>query len=118
MRSLPGVMAMTRTISEPDWKLFRKLQPIALERFCDWVLSEIGNLASDTRKTSHQRYLAVYKRIHRRDKELAAAFNDPRRSTAFQQLACIQSHEMLTDEEMSAFSPETRQVVQLLLGRT
>jgi hypothetical protein len=108
---------MTRTISEPDWKLFRQLQGIALDRFCQRVLAEIERLASDTSKTSHERYLAIYERIHQRDRELADAFNNPRRSTAWVQLACIQSHELLSEEEMSRFSTETREVVRLYQGR-
>ena len=54
---------MSRAISEPDWKLFRQLQPLALERFCQRVLEEVGRLAADTGKTSHERYLAVLKLI-------------------------------------------------------
>ncbi len=107
---------MSPTISESDWKLFRQLHPIALERFCQRVLSEIDRLASDTIKTGHERYLAVFKLIERRDRELANAFNDLRRSTALQQLACIQSHELLTEEEMSRFNPETRDAVQFLVA--
>jgi hypothetical protein len=37
-------------IGEPDWKLFRQLHPIARERFCERVLSELGPLASKTGK--------------------------------------------------------------------
>ena len=29
---------MSREISEADWKLFRQLHPLALERFCERVL--------------------------------------------------------------------------------
>jgi hypothetical protein len=107
---------MSRTISESDWKLFRQFQPIALERFCQRVLSEIHRLASGADKTSHERYLAVFELIQRRDRELADAFNDFRRSTALRQLACIQSHQLLTEEELSRFSPETREVVHFLLA--
>lgn len=103
---------MSRAISEPDWKRFRQLQRIALERFCQRVLSEIDRAASDVNKTSHERYLAVCQLIERRDRELADAFNDLRRSTALQQLARIQSHELLTEEEMAGFSAATRNVVQ------
>ena len=31
---------MAREISETDWKLFRQLHPIAMERFCERVLSD------------------------------------------------------------------------------
>jgi hypothetical protein len=107
---------MVHAISESDWKVFRQLQPIALERFCQRVLSEVGRLASDISKNSHEQYLAVFKLIERRDRELADAFNDLRRSTALEQLACIQSHELLTDEEFTRFSSQTRDAVQFLLA--
>jgi hypothetical protein len=42
--------------------------------------------------------------------------NDLRRSTALRQLAWIQSYKLLTEEEMAAFTAETRDVMQLLLG--
>jgi hypothetical protein len=60
----------------------------------------------------------VYQLVRRRDKELADAFNDFRRSTAFFILGHIQSHDLLTEEEMARFSPETRAVVQLFSGKS
>jgi hypothetical protein len=103
-------------ISEPDWKLFRQLHRIALERFCERVLSEVGQLASDTGKSAHERYLAVFKRIQKRDKDLADGFDDMRRSTAWRQLAIIRSLGLLTDEEFARFSPDTQDAVRLFLG--
>jgi hypothetical protein len=107
---------MPRTLSEPEWKVFRELRAIALERFCQRVLTQIDRITSEAGKSYHERYLAVYKLIERRDSELADAFNNPRRSDALRQLASIQSHELLTDEEMSRFSPETREIVSFLAG--
>jgi hypothetical protein len=107
---------MSRVINESDWRLFRQLQSTALERFCQRILSEIHHVASDVNKTSHERYLAIFKLIERRDRELADAFNDLRRSTAVRQLTCIQSHKLLTEEEMAGFSPEIRDTVQFLVG--
>jgi hypothetical protein len=106
---------MSPEIEESDWKVFRQLQPVALDRCCQRVLAELDHVASDTEKTNHERYLAVYKLIQRRDKELADAFDDMRRSTAIRQIARIQSHKLWTDEEMSRFSSKTRDAVQFLL---
>jgi hypothetical protein len=53
---------MTREISESDWKLFRQFHPLALERFCEQVLADLGRLASDPGKSAHERYLAVQSR--------------------------------------------------------
>ena len=58
----------------------------------------------------------MYRLIEQRDKELADAFNDLRRSTAVRQLACLQSLELLIDEEFARFGPETRDAVGVWLG--
>jgi hypothetical protein len=106
---------MEHRISEADWKLFRKVKPLALERFCQRVLSEIVGIASDSTKGSHERYLNVFKQLQARDDELAAAFNDSRRSTAFVQLSRVRSLGLLTDEEIAEFSAESRGVMALYL---
>jgi hypothetical protein len=105
---------MSDRISEAEWRVLRELKPIALERFCQRVLSEVAHLTSDTGKSAHERYLAVFKLIRRRDDELADAFDDLRRSTAMRRLACIKFHELLTEEELAHFSPETRDLVEFL----
>ena len=80
------------------------------------MLAEIDGITSDTAKTPHERYLDVYQCIKKRDKELANAFDGPRRSTAIQQLITIQSLALLTPEEISGFSIETRSTLSFLLG--
>ena len=65
---------MSRVINESDWRLFRKLEPIALDRFCERVLSEINRISSDSNKSSHQRYVDIFKLLERRDRELADAY--------------------------------------------
>jgi hypothetical protein len=111
-----GVLSMMRQISEADWKRFRKVHPLALERFCERVLTEIGRLASSPGESAHERYLAVFRLLQRRDKELGEAFNDFRRSTALLQLALLRSRGLVTDEERARFSPETRSVLETLQG--
>lgn len=105
---------MSRDIKESDWKHFRKLHAIALNRHCEQTLGEVQALTNDTRKTPHERYLAVYRLIERRDKELGRAFNDMRRSTAVIQLSIIVSYGLLTDEELADFSPELRSTLEML----
>jgi hypothetical protein len=108
---------MSRDIKESDWKLLRQLAPVALERFCQRTLEEISRLGADSTKNHHQRYLDIFALLQRRDKELAHAFNNLRRSTALIQLATIYSYDLLTEEEFLRFSPETRSVIELLLSR-
>jgi hypothetical protein len=104
-----------REIKESDWKILRKLHAVALERFCEQVLLEIERIQADGTKTFHQRYLAVYNAMRRRDKEIAQTFNDLRRSTAFAQLAAMKVRGLLTEDEFSQFSEDTQSVIGLLL---
>lgn len=107
---------MSRDFPEADWKLFRKLTEIALQRFCEAVLAEVQETTLDTAKSAHERYLALYRLIERRDRELGEAFNNPRRSTAMMQLAAIHSRGLLEPEEVSRFSASTRETLSFLVG--
>ena len=108
---------MELTIKESDWRLFsRQLRKTALDRYCARVLSELTALAADKSKTNHERYGAIYGLIHERDEELASAFNGASRSNALFQLTHIYRLGLLTDEEMSRFGSETRQIIRGWLG--
>jgi translation elongation factor EF-Tu-like GTPase len=107
---------VAKDADEADWRVFRELRAIALERFCERVLSEVTRLATDPEKKSHhERYLAVYSLVKERDGEIAAAFNDFRRSTFVRQMAIIQYHKLLTEQEMARLSPRIRQSVEAII---
>lgn len=105
-----------RQISERDWKIFRQVRAVALERFCEKVLSDIAKVASDPKRTAHERYLATYKLIHERDRDLGDAFNDCRRSTALEQITVIYRLGVITREELQRFGEETRSLLAVYLG--
>jgi hypothetical protein len=102
-------------IPEADWKVFRRLRAVALERFCERVLSEIDAVRADTGKSSHERYLQIYRLIDRRDDDLAKAFNHPRRSVAVLQLAALRHHDLLNEDEFLRLSEDTRRTVERFL---
>lgn len=106
---------MSRHIPESDWKVFRELRAKALERFCERVLSDIRDLTADDTRTFHDRYLEICKLIDAQDRELARAFNDPRRSQAVLQLTLIHSHDLLKSEELARLTSETRSVIDSVL---
>lgn len=103
---------MPEGMPESDWKVFRKLREIALERFCERVLAEVSSVAARPDASYYKRYLDVFEVVRRRDRELAYAFDDPRRSRAFLQLLSIHSHGLLTDDELTGFSVETRELLR------
>jgi hypothetical protein len=107
---------MARAFTESDWKLFRQLGELALQRFCQRVLIEVEQISSDPARSFHDRYLRVYQLLQRRDHELGKAFNDPRRSTAMMQLAMINSRRLLEPAELMRFSVSTRETLLALAG--
>jgi hypothetical protein len=103
---------MSRELKEPDWRLFRQLQRLALERFSQGILDQIAVASTVDSKSYHQRYLDIFNLIQQRNEEMAEAFDNPRRSTAIIQLAVIVSHGWLTQEEFLRFGEETRNAVE------
>lgn len=99
---------------ESDWKVFRELRALALERFCKRVLEELEPLRQDTSRSHHQRYLDVFRVLRARDEELAHAFNDPRRSRMIVQLAAIAAYGLLVPHELERFTARTRATVESL----
>ena len=105
---------MATEIKESDWKVFRRLHKIALERFCERVLKEVQAAATEHAEGYHGSYLKVFALIRDRDHTIASAFNDPRRSNAFILLANIIHEGLLTESELDQFSPEARQRIDVI----
>jgi hypothetical protein len=106
---------MAREIKESDWKLLRRLHAVALERFCQRVIDEINRATSNCTEDYHKRYLEVFDLIMDHNEKMAWAFDDMRRSKAIILLANIKESNLLTEEEFSEFSPETREGVEVIL---
>ena len=104
-----------RDITEPDWRIFKGLRKVALERFCERVLGEIAGISSDATKTKHERYLAIYRLVRERDKEIDPIFDYLRRSTAVRQICAFRSHDLLTAQELRQFSPELVKLIEDIL---
>jgi len=114
MTSPAGPATLPTGLPESDWKAFRKLREVALERFCERILAELGRITSGAKRTSHARYLAAYGLIQERDDQIARAFNNPRRSVAVSQLAMMVSLDLISQEELQSFTPRTQSVVEAL----
>ena len=100
-------------INESDWRVFRRLHSIALERFCERVLKDVRKAAACT-SNYHDCYRKVYRLIRNHDKRMAAAFDDPRRSNAFLLLANIIGEGLLSAEELKQFSQEAQARIKMI----
>ncbi|MBI1745849.1 MAG: peptide ABC transporter substrate-binding protein [Acidobacteria bacterium] len=106
---------MPQQILEADWKIWKPLFEVALDRFCQRTLLGAAKYAT-AKGTAHERYLDLYQYVKRRDKELAKVFDHFSRSKALVQIALAAKKKLITPEELAAFSPETQQIVELMLG--
>lgn len=104
---------MSSDFPEIDWKAFKQLRDLALERFSQRVCAECLATLNDAKLTSHERYLAVYDLIRARDTEIDRVFDSLRRSTALLQLSQFWRHGLIDKEEVRALSEETRKWADL-----
>jgi hypothetical protein len=107
--------AKMREIKESDWKIFRQLHAVVLERFCQRVLDDSERLNGDTNLSAYERYIAIYRLFDERDKEVALLFNDLRRYTALWRIAALKVRGLLAEEEFARFSEETQSLVAAML---
>ncbi len=107
---------MQHAIKEADWKVLRTLHPLALERYCERVLHDVERVVQDSSKGTHACYQALFELIQKRDREITRLFNDPRHSSALTMLAGLHAEGLLTEEEFSRLSPDTRSAVETRLG--
>ena len=105
---------MAHAVPETDWKMFRKLREVALERFCARALAEVEALRGDASRSHHERYGAILRLLRERDEQMARAFDDPRRSQMVIQLATIYALDLLVPEEVARFTPETRTRIEFI----
>jgi len=103
-------------IKETDWKVLRHVHPLAVERFCERVLSEVTAVSHDRTQSYHERYRQIFKIIQNRDHEIARIFDNPRRSLALIMLAQMRREGLLTEEGFSSLSTESRGAIEMMLG--
>src|SRR6266404_886688 len=99
-------------IPESDWRHFKRVHQVSLERFCQRTLDDLGAMLRARQGSAHEQYRRAYELLENRDEEMARAFDDFRRSTAVMQLAIMRRMGLLSDVELSVFSEQTQQIVR------
>lgn len=101
-----------RDIAEKDWKYFRKLHELAVNRFSKETLSKINQIIiSKEVDSKHEKYLEIYRYIKERDKILRDCFDGIRRSTAKLQILQIYNLGLIKPEEFNHFSDDVKKIV-------
>jgi hypothetical protein len=102
---------MSRAIPEADWKIFKELHGVAQERRTEQILAEVAGILADSAKSAVDRYSEIGKLLKERNRDLAGAFGDFRRSTATGQLMLMHAQGWIRAEELARFTAETRTAV-------
>jgi hypothetical protein len=103
-------------LSEMDWKYMSRLKPALLERLCNRILDEIQQASPPEKRkpSAHDQYLRIFKLLQDQDKIVANCFDDWRRNRLLERIVFMIRHSVITQEELAALSPETREIAQYL----
>jgi hypothetical protein len=105
---------MSRDSLEREWKIFREIREVALDRLCERSLREFSAVIGNTEKSHHERFRELYGLLHDRNHDVARGFDGPQRSSMLAQLSVIHSLGLLEADELSRFSEETRETIESL----
>jgi len=93
-------------MKEPDWKKFKKIKELALERFCAEAMEDFEEAIQNEDLSNHGRYLDLYKLVKNADKRLGILFDGHSRSKAQIQLMLIRSNGLVENHELEGISDE------------
>jgi hypothetical protein len=99
------------SIIESDWKKFKELRKIALDRFCQGVIADTRTITQHRALSAHARYGMIYGLINDRNHDMARMFDGLTRSSALWKLTLMVSHDLLTDAELSILSDDARKLL-------
>lgn len=94
--------------SEDDWKHFKKIQALALDRLCARRLEQLQQHCTSTAGTNFERLEKVLSTAKEASNDYKRAFTDLRRSTAFMRLLQMVALRLVSGEELEGFSAQTR----------
>lgn len=99
----------TRAIKESDWKVYRELHGVAMNRLCSRALTQVGQ---DTEGDSspYEKFMRIFKTANDTNDQIARIFENPRRSTALLFIIAWRAEGLITDEKMNRFSEDIREV--------
>jgi hypothetical protein len=107
---------MDRDITERDWKVFRELHAIAMDRFFENAVKEMQPMLWQKNKIAQERFWDALTYAKEQRKQAADVFDGMRRSTAVFQAGLMYARHLLTKEEISRFTPEMQEQLERFLS--
>ena len=93
-------------MKESDWKKFKRVKELALERFCTKAMADFEEAIQKEDLSNHGRYLYLYELVQNADKRLSLLFDGHSRSKAQLQLTLIRSEGLVENHELEGMSDE------------
>jgi hypothetical protein len=95
-------------MKESDWKVFKQIKEIAIEKFCTQALNETQEVIMNEQEHIHNRYLLVFKLLEIRNKHMAILFDGHSRSKAWLQLMAMRKDDLVSSDLIDRLSDDCR----------
>ena len=115
-RSSRPERCVMRDIQESDWKVFKELHPVALERYFMRAVAGMQRKLGNARLTNRERFWEVVEQAREDQKEVRETFDDYRRSTAVIHLMIMRREGLIKEEEMARFSEDLQERMKMMLS--
>lgn len=100
-------------LTEADWKCLQKLKSILLDRLCERINQKTLGILNDPSKTAYERYLAIFEKTRRDDRDVAMAFDGWRRSRLGTIILELDRQGLFTETDLQGFSPGIEEYIAL-----
>ena len=104
------------SIAEKDWKLLRSMKEEKLNLACGEILQKVSKEMEFEENEEHKSYLKVWEILNSEDRKICEMFDDLKRSNAILKLVSWQQNGLLTEQEISKFSAQTRSTIEAMAG--
>ena len=99
-------------LTERDWKYLSGIRQALLEELSRRMNAEVAVAAARTDLSENDKRHKIYRLVHDRDRDIAAGFNDWRRSTMFLVALEWRRLHLLTDDHLAHLTPEGAQTIK------
>lgn len=101
-------------ILERDWKHLITLKDRVLAEASERIFHDIEHILQTRQGKEHESYLKLWKLLRHEDEDIAAMFDDLKRSNAMMKLASWKANNLLSDDDLQGFTEETRQRIRVI----
>ncbi len=93
-------------MNESDWKLFCKIKQVAIEKYCEQQLADIGDILSGDIASSSERLHMIAQFTKSAEKQISSIFDGHSRSSAPFQLMLMRREKLVDVDLLSQLSDD------------